>query len=377
MAQSHEFKKRKDSQWQEMFIDTGENKHQGVISLDTPITSQSSTYKTIQVNLTNEHIDFNKNNAFNSNNNCYLIDPNLKNIAIVFECRENNTQTLVGIMLVLPHRITYENDENDEKDTSTTIKTCVTTHLCVHRSYREKGIAMLLIREATSFGYKNNIINGYHYIPSPKTASAIDVRPWFRVLNPSIANKYGYSLSFVPKIKSNNIQSIQRMVYLIPQPSTNIQMKATLKTDFKYMKKRLISIAPFDDEEWSDYTSINSNWYTFYNKQILAIAMIRPFILQNNSNNINSCQLGYFEVSSNVTETELGLIFDMILNKCKDDKYIAIHGVMMGVLDKVDFLTQHKVDCLETKTMYLDFYNFGTSGQTNKLRSNDVSLLYI
>ena len=251
-------------------------------------------------------------------------------------------------------------------------------------NHRDQGIAMALIRAVIDFGYtKYDTYSGYHYFSQLRTAAAIDVKPWFRVLNPIIADKFGYELAYKPSIisKSRQPEKLIKIAYMIARPTAELTVRPTTVDDFKHLIRRVISIAPFTDAEWRGYVSTDLKWRTFVTKSgkglaLCGIAMYRSFDLVTRNGIAKAAQVSFFEVSSTATAIDINNMYRTLLHLIAGEGYVAVHGSMMGPLNNEEMLVSNKVACFEKGSMYLDFYNVGLS-KMGPVTASDVSLLYI
>jgi hypothetical protein len=393
--------------WQDMHIDDGSARY-GIIATEAPVKGALPNGYVINspVKLTPDHLEFMKLNGINENGTCNLVDPTLEKVFdnVVFECTYTPTITdtevpksiIVGLIMTLPHHITLTPPisltkqlkglltEEKAPITSKTIKIGLTTHLCVHMNHRDQGIAMALIRAVVDFGYtKYDTYSGYHYFSQLRTAAAIDIKPWFRVLNPIVAGKFGYELAYKPLIasKSRNPDKLIKMAYMITKPTNELVFRPTQVEDFKHLIRRVISITPFTDDEWKGYAATDMKWKTFFNKSckgmtFCGIAMYRSFDLVTRSGIAKAAQVSFFEVSSTATLIDINNMYRTLLSLIGLEGYVAVHGSMMGPLNNEEMLVSNKVACFASGSMYLDFYNVGLS-KMGAVTASDVSLLYI
>jgi GNAT superfamily N-acetyltransferase len=387
--------------WNQMFIDTGNDKP-GIISTKEPVKPclPNGKYKIkTPVPLSQLHIDFMQFHFINRAGTCNMVDSTLEKIFShsVFECRfytdeKDDDGILVGMIMTFPHRINLKistqsitfNNITDVKTEETTlenksnyetIKSSLTTHLCVHRDHRDQGIAMALIRSVIEVGRtKFQIFTGYHFFADHRTAAAIDVRPWFRVLNPIAASKYKYELNYV-KTSNKVTNTALRLAYKISGKVVDIE--ATQRTHFGLLIKRKLSVTPFNELEWSRYTSADLTWVSLFKpntKILLGVCMYRPFSLVTVDGIAKSAQISYFEITNECQDDDLEKMLRTVLIEINKAGYIAVHGSMMGPLSNEQILIKNKVTIFDPKNMYLDFYNIATS---KDLTAADVSVLYI
>jgi hypothetical protein len=214
--------------WNGMHVDDGSLKF-GIINTTAPLMGILQDGYTINspVKLTQAHLDFMRLHAINAAGTCNLVDPSLENICyhVVFECIYTPPcihggpvvePTIVGLIMTLPHHITLTAPKgikvphisntnststtgNDiqpsnisssssidsksdvstttvtphmsNKPTSISIKSSLTTHLCVHKQHRANGVGMALIRSVIEFGYNEyETHTGYHYFSQSRTS---------------------------------------------------------------------------------------------------------------------------------------------------------------------------------------------------------------
>lgn len=106
--------------------------------------------------------------------------------------------------------------------------TSYTTFLCVDKNYREKGLAMILIRAVMKEGYTRYGINhGYYMTFTPHHSISNEIKSWYRPINIKKASEAGFTLqTFSAKGDRGNSSTRQRLAYYVPKPST-IPVKAT------------------------------------------------------------------------------------------------------------------------------------------------------
>lgn len=106
--------------------------------------------------------------------------------------------------------------------------TSYTTFLCVAKDYREKGLAMILIRAVMKEGYTRYGINhGYYMTFTPHHSISNEIKSWYRPINIKKAGEAGFTLqTFSAKGDRGNSSTHQRLAYHIPKPSV-LPIKAT------------------------------------------------------------------------------------------------------------------------------------------------------
>ena len=113
---------------------------------------------------------------------------------------------IIGSLISLPLRAICMDVE---------ILTSYTFYLCIKRDWREKGLAMVLIRAMISSGYKHKQINHGYYMSS-KIHHSINspIQSWYRPLNLGKVKDAGFGLLEVGG------QVHQRLFYRVTQPVT-------------------------------------------------------------------------------------------------------------------------------------------------------------
>lgn len=323
--------------------------------------------------------------------NVALLDTKLSNVVDGYITRaRSETKETIGFILNVPHHLRLEligkanNDklplpeetqaklplpeETSSEKSSMTLSYAsgLTTHLCVHREYRDQGLAMALIRGLVCQGFTNKVYTGYHYIGTGRTLSQVPVKSWYRPLNVKEAAKAGYTL-VVPSIKG--IKDHGRVAAIMYKTEVKHKYRPTRLADFTALHHRKVSLDVPTEMEWNRLKQEPFIWRTFCGaKGPLLVGCYRPFPIRKGTETIKAAQLVYVEIAAGLDKIDE--VLASFIGFIAGDGYIVLHGTEQGPLVG----NSDKLKLIRTDTMFLDFYNLNIGAKTGP---EDVSLLYI
>lgn len=147
--------------------------------------------------LINQCVEFHRCNGITSNGNITLLST--KNLYFFKELgcyciRALDDKKIVGLLLTIP----VDFKQNEYRG-----KMMYTSFLCVHQEYRDKGLAMILIRKCVQLGNILGIVAGYQMVPRAVGASPV-INIWYRPINYERAKKAGYQLNNYSRVTDRN-----------------------------------------------------------------------------------------------------------------------------------------------------------------------------
>lgn len=264
------------------------------------------------------------------------------------------------------HRVTIRSETK-----SSSYATALTTHLCVHKDHRSKGLAMALIRAAITHGYEHGVYTGYHYIGSAKTLSHIPVKAWYRPLNAKEAARVGYTL-VVPPVKG--VRDYGRLAAMFYRTGVKHKYRPTILTDFSSLQVRKVSLDIPTEIEWKRLNSSPLIWQTLLSPKgkVEMVGCYRSFPIQRDGFKapIKAAQIVYVETATSCSGKDELAALESFLGVIEAAGYVVIHGLAQGPL--VEYADRLKL--VQTSFMYLDFYNLNLDPPT---LPQQVNLLYV
>lgn len=312
--------------------------------LDLPKDYQCKTFTfpwaTLPEDLEKELIIFVENHNQVGKYNTTILDQNIINrfkkmgacLAVLF-----HNDIVIGTMISLGFRCHYHTKE---------IYTSYTTFLCVHKQYRENGLAIILIQAIMQYGKKHNIYSGYYISDIPHQPNRNIVENWYRPVNFGRARKAGYSLLDLPKTTNHvNINRRYRLMYHIPD--VNIPEKIKRPTTDIYNKMinffvcESLHLAPTQEE---------LNWYcNFFDVYLFekGVLMLLPLSIKVSSSQriVKNIYLVYMSTD----------LFQEALSIAKNGDYDLLVGLYVGNVTKELVEKYHGHQTLANS--YLEFYN--------------------
>jgi ribosomal protein S18 acetylase RimI-like enzyme len=124
----------------------------------------------------------------------------------------NNNNKIIGTMISPIFRANYRG--------SFEFLTSYTTFLCVDKEFRDKGLAMALIRAVMIEGYNRYGINhGYYMTFTSHHNINNEIKSWYRPINVKRAGEAGFTLqNFVKKGDRGSAATRQRLAYHVGKP---------------------------------------------------------------------------------------------------------------------------------------------------------------
>jgi len=191
-----------------------------------------------------------RNDRTDSGNVTELSEESLNRIigtrSIVIVLVENNK--IIGTIISLIFRVQYKNEEKSE---ILDFLTTYTTFLCVDGNYREKGLAMCLIRGMMKYGHKRyGIQHGYYMTYKQHHSVNEQIKSWYRPINIQKVSNAGFTVQSFPQKYKRDIKMNERLGYHIGKPKIE-GVKCTSKNYEKVkeiMKKGEIYLNPTEEE---------------------------------------------------------------------------------------------------------------------------------
>lgn len=266
--------------------------------------------------------------------------PSLMAVLLTSSERESGTSSashedakIIGTMISPIFRSQYEDF---------TFLTSYTTFLCVAKEYREKGLAMILIRAVMKEGYTRYGINhGYYMTFTSHHSISNEIKSWYRPINIKKADESGFTLqTFSTKGdrgKSSNNKIRQRLAYYIPNPSI-LPIKATPESYdlvMKIFKQRRNS-----GQLYLIPTKIEFNWlcncFDIYTVGTDSLFMLFPMnsIISSTGKSVRNAQVALMigDVLSHALWIANENKYDLLYGWCGGDitkeKVVAIKGLI-------------------------------------------------
>lgn len=257
-------------------------------------------------------------------------------ICLIYDKSETK-EKLIGCVFSLIFRLNYN------------ILSSYTTNLCVHKSYRNKGIAMILIRAVMKHGYKYNINHGY-YMTFNKHHSMNKIIPsWFRPINLSKAKNAGYSVMEYKQINDRN-NNRQKLAYKITKPKIlPIKLDNSEKSYELYML--IISNNKNIDKLMLTPTYIEfkslCKCFDIYVTDDKSLFMLFPMTctIGSTNKNVNNCHLSLM----------IGNVIPQVLWIANEMKYDLLYGWISGDITE-DRVKENK-GLITVAQSYLEMYN--------------------
>lgn len=139
---------------------------------------------------------------------------------------------IVGTMISVILRVHYSDKESEGLDLLTTY----TTFLCIDTSFREKGLAMALIRGIMKEGYVRYGINhGYYMTAEVHHHISSKIESWYRPINIQKAIGAGFTLGTFARKGDRRAAIRQKIAYHIGKPNI-IPVKASRSSYEKVLR---------------------------------------------------------------------------------------------------------------------------------------------
>lgn len=315
-------------------------------------------------------------NGLSSSGNSYILDPKLCKDNMTFNIKDQFKNSILGFMISIPHSIHINYDEFRNE----TLKTAMTTHLCVSLKHRQKEIAKYLIAAAIDTGFSRNILTGYHYILNPKSESNVLIYNYYRPLLVENTIQYGYEVpwikdrfklagSLLNELDSRDITKLQDEYNVSKFSDFSIQSSIYNDLQFLQTCKRKVSVKLTEEEFNTLKQSIE--WYTITLKDKIVGIFAYKTMVMHVAKIQKGCPIG------RVVLLEMREKFsEAILSKCishlQSKRYSVMAGVCFGELSNEKL--RKKFGFVLCGTQYLDFYNLKIN---LKKDASDTNLLYI
>jgi len=256
---------------------------------------------------------------------------------------------IIGTMISMGFRCEYKISQcsppEEQRDKSREIHTSYTTFLCVHKNYRENGLAMILIQSIMRNGQKFNIHSGYYlsHIPHQEITARSAIRSWYRPVDHIRALKLGYKL---PKLSQKGENKRRyRIMYHIPAIDVPPRLVNPGIDEWKkaisFFNNNSLSLTP-TEEEFRFHCSF-FNIYLF-DKGIL---MVLPLSVMISSTHQIAHNLYVAYMSSNLLPEALYI--------AKETHCDLLTGFYVGEI------TEERIEKIKGNTTiaptYLEFYN--------------------
>ena len=224
---------------------------------------------------------------------------------------------------------------------TTQLLTTYTTFLCIHKSEREQGLAMILIRSIMKEGYlKYGITHGYYMSYNTHHDINVIINSWYRPINISKLSIAGFTLQDFSNIKLADTK--QRLYYHVVTPKI-LPIKATIKS------YQLFTIIAKHGTIYLTPTKQEYKWllqcFDIYLVGTSGLFMLFPI----------SCIISSTKIYSANLSLMIGDVLPQVLWIAKENNYDLLYGWYTGDI------TTEKVSSIKglttVATQYLEFYN--------------------
>ena len=222
--------------------------------------------------------------------------------------------------------------------------TSYTTFLCVERTHREKGLAMILIRAIMKEGERRyNMCHGYYMTPNVHHSINSPLQPWYRPLNVKRALDSGFTLEAFEK-KGDRSTARQKLAYHVRKP--NILPRKVKPQDYErvlsILQKGKIYLKPSAEE--FPRLMICFDIYIVGNDSLFMLFPMSS-IISSTGKQINNAQLALM----------IGDVFHQALWVANAEKYDLLYGWCAG--DITSEIVKRERGLITQQKTYLEFYN--------------------
>lgn len=297
-------------------------------------------WESIPIELEKELIIFVENNNQVGKHNITILNEDTMNrfksmgacLSVLF-----HNHNVIGTMISLGFRCHYYSRE---------IYISYTTFLCVHKKYRQNGLAMILIQSIMLNGKKHNIHSGYYISDVPHQPNRNIVENWFRPINFSRAKKAGYSLATLPNVNDRtNFERRYRLMYHVS--NIHIPQKISWPDTVTYTKiinffsSKSLHLTPTQEE---------LGWYCkFFDVYLFdkGVLMLLPLSVKVSSTKqiVNNLYLAYMSAD----------LFSEALCIAKNGNYDLLVGLYVGEITH-ELVEKHNGHTTSANS-FLEFYN--------------------
>jgi hypothetical protein len=366
--------------WSTLPIATKKIKDEGIILHGKPfdldrdnINIKNLTELKLVLNqeISENELMFMLDNGAGASGNSMMIDPRLKEHSIVVKL-VGKDNTIYGFCLSIKCNLYLQGENNYE-----IIESVMTSHLCIHKKYRNKELAKYVISGVIDEGFKNDILTGYHYIDEPKTSSNLKIYNYYRPLNVTTSLDFGYQI--------NSIKKPSKSFYLDSLPSKS-QLK-DLENEYSVSGYDSYSFTPsvFEDLQFlqqrkrklslifsvMEFEKLNKmfHFYTVKDKGKIIGLIIYKLLLVHIGKLGKVCsnaQICLLEMKSDYSH----IVLSKLIGHLQKNNFVVMTGACFGEL--YDEKLRKNFGLITSGYQYLDFYNLNVKLKDSK----DVNLLY-
>ena len=369
--------------WSTLPIATKKIKSEGIILHEKPfdleqdsINIDSENLKDLQLKLnediTEGELMFMLEHGIGASGNSIMIDPRLKDHSIVVKLISKDNNDIYGFCISIKCTLYLQRSDDYE-----IIESVMTSHLCIHRKYRNKELAKYVISGVIDEGFKNNILTGYHFINEPKTESNIKIYNYYRVLNVKSALESGYQVQSIRKPSNvfylDTLPSKSQLKDLENEYASSsydsYSFEHTLFEDLQFLqqRKRKLSLI-FSVMEFEKLNKM-FHFYTVKDKNKIIGLVIYKLLL------VHIGKLGKVCSNAQVCLLEMKddyahVVLSKLINHLQKNQFVVMTGACFGALS--DEKLRKNFGFITSGYQYLDFYNLNVKLKDSK----DVNLLY-
>lgn len=301
--------------------------------------------------ITEEHVQFHQDNTYSTSYN--PIESTINAIGTYCVAIRLN-YNIVAQILCIPHSI-WIRDIGMKK-------AILNTFMLIHKDHKDTKLVQAIIMGTIKESLNKGINIGYYWISDDSKESSIKSAAWYRPLLLKKARALDYEL-----IKKANYKLIKNKPYFI-EPSTDLDFKhiesnsvIRLCPNLEILGK-VITFKTIRHKE--NKNNCECGFCIGCVGNIVGIVGYRPFNIVRTQISFEVSQLCYFDCLPGFA----ALVLTELFIHLKENNVIAIHGVFMSGIEKVE-----EEMCLSTtNNMYLDFYNLNHALS----KSNQIATLY-
>lgn len=266
--------------------------------------------------------------------------------------------SIIGIMLSIILRCIYDNNSSKaiEDNSSSSLRSLsllssYNTFLCVHKDYRNQGLAMIIIRAAMLAAYKEYRINhGYFMTMSPHQPINIKIESWYRPINVNKSRDAGFTLGTFRR--KGDIKLLQRIGYFIAKPDV-LPIKCT---NYNLVKK-ILSIGKFHLDPTEQEFQMLIKCFDIYTVNDNSLFMLFPMhsLICSTGKRVRNAQLALM----------IGDVMQHALFIAKEDNYDLLYGWCAG--DITVERVQKSKGIITSAVTYLEYYNTAKIIKQNEL----------
>lgn len=335
--------------------------------------SSEDKYLKLKLNeeITKDELMFMLEHGIGQSGNSMIIDPRLKEHSVVVKLVDKEN-TMYGFCLSIKCTLYLQGENNYE-----IISSGMTSHLCIHKKYRQKELAKYIISGIIDEGFKHNILTGYHFINEPKTASNIKVYNYYRPLNIGTALESGYQVQSIKKSSNSFYLDIRPSKSQLKELETEFSVgeyksysfEHTLFEDLQFLQQRNRKLSLlFSAMEFEKLNKV-FHFYTVKDKGKIIGLVIYKLLLVHIGKLGKVCsnaQICLLEMKDDYSH----IVLSKLIHHLQENKFIVMTGACFGALS--DEKLRKKFGFVTSGYQYLDFYNLNVKLKDSK----DVNLLY-